>query len=182
MVRPANSWWPQSDPKVNWTSGVDMNKSSPTYGRPKVVDQYSTEKGGEDKNTKGICPAALGTEQPAGSLLTKSPNCSTCRPTTSAWTTSRSRSTTPRASPMSARRYSMYPPQGESHIGGIAWDGKTARSSGRTRSSSRCGRERSPPLVVYGTLEGYLKAVDARPARNLAQFRPRRASSATSDL
>ncbi|MDB5652644.1 MAG: methanol dehydrogenase, partial [Tardiphaga sp.] len=55
------------DPKVNWTSGVDMNKTSPTYGRPKVLAQYSTESGGEDKNTKGICPAALGTkdEQPA---------------------------------------------------------------------------------------------------------------------
>src|ERR1700757_5274618 len=53
------------DPKVNWTSGVDMNKSSPTYGRPKVVPEYSTEKA--DVNHKGICPAALGTkdEQPA---------------------------------------------------------------------------------------------------------------------
>src|SRR5256885_3178780 len=49
----------------NWTSGVDMNKSSPTYGRPKVVPEYSTEK--SDVNHKGICPAALGTkdEQPA---------------------------------------------------------------------------------------------------------------------
>src|SRR5690242_4005024 len=53
------------DPKVNWTSGVDMNKSSPTYGRPKVLSQYSTEK--PDVNVKGICPAALGSkdEQPA---------------------------------------------------------------------------------------------------------------------
>src|SRR5258708_3007148 len=53
------------DPKVNWTSGVDMNKSSPTYGRPKVVPEYSTEK--QDVNHKGICPAALGSkdEQPA---------------------------------------------------------------------------------------------------------------------
>jgi glucose dehydrogenase len=53
------------DPEVNWTSGVDMNKSSPTYGRPKVLPQYSTEK--QDVNVKGICPAALGTkdEQPA---------------------------------------------------------------------------------------------------------------------
>ncbi len=50
------------DPKVNWTSGVDMNKSSPTYGRPTVVDQYSTDKQGEDHNVKGICPAALGTK------------------------------------------------------------------------------------------------------------------------
>src|SRR5580700_11978135 len=55
------------DPKVNWTSGGDMNKSSPTYGRPKVLDQYSTDKQGEDHNVKGICPAALGSkdEQPA---------------------------------------------------------------------------------------------------------------------
>ena len=55
------------DPKVNWTTGVDMDKNSATYGRPKVVDQYSTDKQGEDVNTKGICPAALGTkdEQPA---------------------------------------------------------------------------------------------------------------------
>ncbi len=36
------------DPKVNWTSGVDMNKSSPTYGRPKVVPEYSTEKAGRE--------------------------------------------------------------------------------------------------------------------------------------
>src|SRR3974390_2032169 len=55
------------DPKVNWTSGVDMDKNSPTYGRPKVLDQYSTDKQGEDHNVKGICPAALGSkdEQPA---------------------------------------------------------------------------------------------------------------------
>ncbi len=33
----------------------------------KCVDQYSTEKQGEDVNTKGVCPAALGTkdQQPA---------------------------------------------------------------------------------------------------------------------
>ena len=32
------------DPKVNWTSRRRLNKSSPTYGRPKVLPQYSTEK------------------------------------------------------------------------------------------------------------------------------------------
>ena len=44
-----------------------MDKSSKTYGRPLVVPQYSTEQNGEDVNTKGICPAALGTkdQQPA---------------------------------------------------------------------------------------------------------------------
>ena len=55
------------DPVVNWTSGVDMDKNSATYGRPKVLDQYSTEVQGEDVNVQGICPAALGTkdQQPA---------------------------------------------------------------------------------------------------------------------
>src|SRR5271154_1721712 len=55
------------DPAVNWTTGVDMNKSSPTYGRPAVVAKYAPGEQGEDVNSQGICPAALGTkdEQPA---------------------------------------------------------------------------------------------------------------------
>ena len=50
------------DPTVNWATKVDMDKSSKTYGRPLVVSQYSTEQNGEDTNSKGICPAALGTK------------------------------------------------------------------------------------------------------------------------
>src|SRR6266496_252396 len=114
------------DPKVNWTSGVDMNKSSPTYGRPKVVDQYSTEKGGEDKNTKGICPAALGTkdEQPAAyspdTQLFYVPTNHVCmdyEPFKVSYTAGQ---------PYVGATLSMYPPSGETHMGNfIAWDGKT---------------------------------------------------------
>ncbi|MEC7668879.1 MAG: PQQ-dependent dehydrogenase, methanol/ethanol family, partial [Pseudomonadota bacterium] len=55
------------DPAVNWTTGVDMDPASENYGRPAVVAQYSTEQNGEDVNSTGICPAALGTkdQQPA---------------------------------------------------------------------------------------------------------------------
>ena len=55
------------DPAVNWATKVDMDKSSKTYGRPLVVDKYSTQQNGEDTNTQGVCPAALGSkdEQPA---------------------------------------------------------------------------------------------------------------------
>jgi len=55
------------DPAVNWTTGVDMDKNSPNYGRPAVVSKYSTEANGEDVNSTGICPAALGSkdQQPA---------------------------------------------------------------------------------------------------------------------
>ncbi|MCQ9380188.1 PQQ-dependent dehydrogenase, methanol/ethanol family, partial [Methyloversatilis sp. XJ19-49] len=50
------------DPKVNWATHVDMNT-----GRPQVVAKYSTRQNGEDVNSKGICPAALGSkdQQPA---------------------------------------------------------------------------------------------------------------------
>ena len=55
------------DPVVNWATKVDMDKDSKTYGRPLVVAKYSTEQNGEDVNSQGICPAALGTkdQQPA---------------------------------------------------------------------------------------------------------------------
>ena len=79
------------DPAVNWATRVDMDKSSPTYGRPLVVDKYSTEHNGEDTNTQGICPAALGTKDEQPAAYSPETSCSTCRPTTSAWTTSRSR-------------------------------------------------------------------------------------------
>jgi len=55
------------DPAVNWTTGVDMDPDSETYGRPAVVAEMSTEQNGEDVNSVGICPAALGSkdQQPA---------------------------------------------------------------------------------------------------------------------
>jgi PQQ-dependent dehydrogenase (methanol/ethanol family) len=50
------------DPAVNWATGIDMKT-----GRPQTVAEFSTGRNGEDVNTKGICPAALGTkdQQPA---------------------------------------------------------------------------------------------------------------------
>jgi PQQ-dependent dehydrogenase (methanol/ethanol family) len=55
------------DPAVNWSDKVEMDKSSPMYGRPYVNAKMSTEHNGEDVNSKGICPAALGSkdEQPS---------------------------------------------------------------------------------------------------------------------
>ncbi|MCA8882235.1 MAG: PQQ-dependent dehydrogenase, methanol/ethanol family, partial [Rhodobacteraceae bacterium] len=55
------------DPAVNWATEVVMDPSSDQYGRPQVVAEYSTEQNGEDVNSTGICPAALGSkdQQPA---------------------------------------------------------------------------------------------------------------------
>ena len=55
------------DPKVNWATEVVMDPASDQYGRPQVVAKYSPQQNGEDVNTTGICPTALGTkdQQPA---------------------------------------------------------------------------------------------------------------------
>ncbi len=163
------------DPKVNWTTGVDMNKNSPTYGRPAVVPQYSTEHNGEDVNSKGICPAALGTkdEQPAAyspdtGLFYVPTNhvCMDYEPFKVSYTAGQ---------PYVGATLSMFPPQGETHMGNfIAWDGKTGKIvwSNKEQFSVWSGAlSTAGGLVFYGTLEGYLKAVDAKTGKELYKFK-----------
>jgi PQQ-dependent dehydrogenase (methanol/ethanol family) len=162
------------DPKVNWTTGVDMNKNSPTYGRPKVVDQYSTDKAGEDVNVKGICPAALGTkdQQPAAyspdTQLFYVPTNHVCmdyEPFKVSYTAGQ---------PYVGATLSMYPPQGESHMGNfIAWDnkGKIVWSNKEPFSVWSGALATAGGVVFYGTLEGYLKAVDAKTGKELYKFK-----------
>ena len=79
------------DPKVNWTTGVDMDKSSPTYGRPKVVDQYSTDKRAKTSTSRASARPRSAPRTSSRQPTRRTRSCSTCRPTTSAWTMSRSR-------------------------------------------------------------------------------------------
>jgi lanthanide-dependent methanol dehydrogenase len=163
------------DPKVNWTTGVDMDKSSPTYGRPKVVSQYSTDQNGEDHNSKGICPAALGSkdEQPAAyspdTQLFYVPTNHVCmdyEPFKVSYTAGQ---------PYVGATLSMYPPQGETNMGNfIAWDGKTGKIvwSNKEQFSVWSGAlSTAGGVVFYGTLEGYLKAVDAKTGKELYKFK-----------
>jgi PQQ-dependent dehydrogenase (methanol/ethanol family) len=163
------------DPKVNWTTGVDMNKNSPTYGRPAVVKQYSTDQQGEDVNVKNICPAALGTkdEQPAAyspdTQLFYVPTNHVCMD----YEPFRVRYTA--GQPYVGATLSMYPPQGETHMGNfIAWDGKTGKIvwSNKEQFSVWSGAlATAGGVVFYGTLEGYLKAVDAKTGKELYKFK-----------
>jgi lanthanide-dependent methanol dehydrogenase len=163
------------DPKVNWTTGVDMNKNSPTYGRPAVVPQYSTEHNGEDVNSKGICPAALGTkdEQPAAyspetGLFYVPTNhvCMDYEPFKVNYAAGQ---------PYVGATLSMFPPQGETNMGNfIAWDAKTGKIvwSNKEQFSVWSGAlSTSGGVVFYGTLEGYLKAVDAKTGKELYKFK-----------
>jgi PQQ-dependent dehydrogenase (methanol/ethanol family) len=163
------------DPKVNWTTGVEMNKSSANYGRPAVVPQFSTEHNGEDVNSKNVCPAALGSkdEQPAAyspdtGLFYVPTNhvCMDYEPFHVRYTAGQ---------PYVGAVLSMYPPQGETNMGNfIAWDAKTGKIawSNKEQFSVWSGAlSTAGGVVFYGTLEGYLKAVDAKTGKELYKFK-----------
>jgi lanthanide-dependent methanol dehydrogenase len=163
------------DPVVNWATKVDMDKSSKTYGRPLVVDAYSTQHGGEDHNSKGICPAALGTkdEQPAAyspeTQLFYVPTNHVCmdyEPYKVAYTAGQA---------YVGAAVAMYPPKGDANMGNfIAWDGKTGKIawSNKEQFSAWGGAlATAGGVVFYGTLEGYLKAVDAKTGKELYKFK-----------
>jgi PQQ-dependent dehydrogenase (methanol/ethanol family) len=163
------------DPKVNWTTGVDMNKNSPNYGRPAVVSKYSTQANGEDHNTTGICPAALGSkdEQPAAyspdTQLFYVPTNHVCmdyEPFRVSYTAGQ---------PYVGATLSMFPPSGETNMGNfVAWDGKTGKivwSNPELFSVWSGALATAGGVVFYGTLEGYLKAVDAKTGKELYKFK-----------
>ena len=158
------------DPVVNWASHVDLKT-----GRPVVQARYSTENGGEDVNTTNICPAALGTkdQQPASfspeTKLFYVPTNHVCmdyEPFRVSYTAGQ---------PYVGATLSMYPPKGETHMGNfIAWDATKGEIvwSNKERFSVWSGAlATAGGVVFYGTLEGYLKAVDAKTGEELYRFK-----------
>ena len=163
------------DPAVNWATKVDMDKSSPTFGRPEVVAKYSTEHNGEDTNSEGVCPAALGTkdEQPAAfspdtGLFYVPTNhvCMDYEPFRVSYTAGQ---------PYVGATLSMYPAPGGTNMGNfIAWDaraGKIVWSLPEQFSVWSGALATKGGVVFYGTLEGYLKAVDAKTGKELYKFK-----------
>jgi lanthanide-dependent methanol dehydrogenase len=158
------------DPAVNWATKVDMQT-----GRPEVVTQYSTQAGGEDTNVQNICPAALGTkdQQPAAfspktGLFYVPTNhvCMDYEPFKISYQAGQ---------PYVGAVVAMYPPQGESHLGNfIAWDagqGKIVWSVQEPFSVWSGALATAGDVVFYGTLEGYLKAVDMATGKELYKFK-----------
>ena len=164
------------DPVVNWTTGVDMDPNSSTYGRPAVVAKYSTEQNGEDVNTTGICPAALGTkdQQPAAfsprtELFYVPTNhvCMDYEPFRVSYTAGQ---------PYVGATLAMYPaPNSHGGMGNfIAWDntkGEIVWSLPEQFSVWSGALATAGDVVFYGTLEGYLKAVDAETGQELYKFK-----------
>ena len=163
------------DPAVNWSTGVDLDPKSPTYGRPSVVASKSTFLNGPDVNTVDVCPAALGTkdQQPASySPLTglfyvpTNHVCMDYEPFKVEYTAGQ---------PYVGATLSMYPPKGESHMGNfIAWDaanGKIVWSNKEQFSVWSGVLTTAGGIACVGTLEGYFKCVDQKDGKELYKNR-----------
>ena len=156
------------DPAVNWASHIDM-----TTGKPQLVSTYSTQKA--DHNTQGICPAALGSkdQQPAAfspktSLFYVPTNhvCMDYEPFKVSYTAGQ---------PYVGATVSMFPPKGDNNLGNfIAWDadkGKVVWSDPEPFSVWSGALATAGNIVFYGTLDGYLKAVDIKTGKELYRFK-----------
>ena len=164
------------DPAVNWATKVVMDKNDPQYGRPQVADKYSTSAQGEDVNTTGICPAALGSKDQQPAAFSPKTNlfyvptnhvCMDYEPFKVSYTAGQ---------PYVGATLSMYPaPNSHGGMGNfIAWDGATGKIkwSLPERFSVWSGAlATAGDIVFYGTLEGYLKAVDAETGKELYKFK-----------
>jgi lanthanide-dependent methanol dehydrogenase len=158
------------DPAVNWATKIDLST-----GLPDRVKEYSTEAGGQDTNTKGICPAALGSkdQQPSSydpntGLVYVPTNhvCMDYEPFKVAYQAGQ---------PYVGATLSMYPAPGGNTLGNfIAWDpttGKIVWSDPETFSVWSGALSTAGGVVFYGTLDGYLKAVDAKSGQELWKFK-----------
>jgi PQQ-dependent dehydrogenase (methanol/ethanol family) len=154
------------DPDVNWATSVDKRT-----GRPVEVAAMRTQAG---KNSQGICPAALGSkdQQPASfSPRTKlfyvptNHVCMDYEPFEVKYTAGQ---------PYVGATLRMFPGPG-GHMGAvIAWDAATGRIvwSNKERFSAWSGTlVTATDLVFYGTLEGYMKALDAKTGKELWRFK-----------
>jgi len=167
------------DKAVNWATHVDYKS-----GRPQVVKEYSTHQNGQDVNTKGVCPAALGSkdQQPiAFSPRTKlvyipgNHVCMNYEPFEVEYTAGQ---------PYVGATLTMFP-AGVDAVTGIknnstnlgvftAWDpttGKIVWSKDEPFSVWSGAVATAGDVVFYGTLEGYVKAVDARSGNELYRFK-----------
>lgn len=158
------------DPAVNWATHVDLKT-----GRPQVVNKYSTAYQGEDVNTPGICPAALGTkdQQPAsyspktGMFYVPTNHvCMDYEPFKVEYVAGEA---------YVGATLSMFPAPGGTHLGNfIAWDadkGKILWSIPEPFSVWSGALSTAGGVVFYGTLEGYVKAIDDKSGKLLYKFK-----------
>jgi PQQ-dependent dehydrogenase (methanol/ethanol family) len=160
---------------LNWSTGVDLDKSSKNYGRPTVVASKSTFLNGADVNSKNVCPAALGfkDQQPAayspltGLFYVPTNNvCMDYEPFKVSYTPGQ---------PYVGATLSMFPPEGQTNTGKFtiydADAGKIVKAIDEPFSVWSGVLTTAGGLACHGTLEGYFKCRDQKDGKELFKHR-----------
>jgi PQQ-dependent dehydrogenase (methanol/ethanol family) len=163
------------DQDLNWSTGVEMDKSKPNYGRPTVVASKSTFLNGQDVNSKNICPAALGfkDQQPVsyspltGLVYIPVNNvCMDYEPFKVSYTPGQ---------PYVGATLSMFPPEGKSNTGHFTmWDpvkGEIVAQHDEPFSVWSGVLTTAGGIACHGTLEGYIKCRDQKDGKELFKHR-----------
>ena len=163
------------DLAVNWASRIDMDKASKTYGRPVVDEKYSTEQNGEETVTRGVCPATVGAKSANPSAYSAETSlfylpiirlCMDYEPFRISYAAGQ---------PYTGADTTVYPEKGEAEMGAlVAWDAGARRivwSDKEPFAVASGVLATAGGIVFYGTLEGYLKAVDAASGKELYRFK-----------
>jgi lanthanide-dependent methanol dehydrogenase len=161
-------------PETNWATHYDLET-----GRPEVDPQYSTFTQGTDVNTAGICPTAMGAKNmqpssysPDTGLIYAGINrvCMDYEPYEVEYTAGQ---------PYVGATLNMHPaPEDAGGHGGlgsfIAWDpvaGEVVWEIDEPFAVWSGALTTAGGLAFYGTLEGYVKAVDIETGEQLWQFK-----------
>lgn len=157
------------DPSVNWANSINIKT-----GLPDRVATYSPEANGEDTQTTGICPAAHGAkdQQPAAysprtGLFYVPTNhiCMDLEPFEVEYLAGQ---------PYVGAEVNMFAATKDNMGNFIAWgarEGKIVWTNPERFSVWSGAMVTAGDVVFYGTLEGYLKALDAKTGRELWRFK-----------
>ena len=164
------------EPGVNWATKIVTDKNDPQYGRPIINKKFSPFETGTDDVTKGICPSSMGAknQQPASySPLTGLfyvPVTRLCMDMEAFKVSYQV------GQPYVGATLTMFPAPGAAGNTGafIAWDGakgKIVWSKPEPFAVWSGALSTAGGITFYGTLEGYLKAVDQKTGKELFKFK-----------
>jgi PQQ-like domain len=143
--------------------------------RPQVDSRYSTDHNGEETNTRGICPSTIGTKNANPAAYSPLTDLFYVPVTDICMDYEPFRVTYAAGKPYTGAETSVYPPSRETEMGGfIAWNAKVGKiiwSNKEPFAVASGALATAGGVVFYGTLEGYLKAVDAKSGRDLYKFK-----------
>ncbi len=162
------------DPGANWARAIDLDPSSPGYGRPDVDPRFSPQANGEDAVTRGVCPATMGSKNANPAAYSPRTGwfyvpvirlCMDFEPFHIDYA---------QGQPYTGADTTVFPREGGLMGALIAWDPSARRIAWEAKEPFPVVSgvlALSGGVVFYGTLEGYLKALDARTGEELYRFR-----------